>query len=72
MIGWETLEQQRETFIAHTALQIQMENPARFNEADPLGFEQAQKEALSAAKEQASLYDAFLQNLKEGNNEMEE
>lgn len=71
-IGWETLEQQRETFIAHTALQIQMENPARFNEADPLGFEQAQKEALSAAKEQASLYDAFLQNLKEGNNEMEE
>ena len=71
-IGWETLEQQRETFIAHTALQIQMENPARFNEADPLGFEQVQKQALSAAKEQVSLYDAFLQNLKEGNNEMEE
>ena len=71
-IGWETLEQQRETFIAHTALQIQMENPARFNEADPLGFKQAQKDALVAAKEQASLYDAFLQNLKEGNNEMEE
>ncbi len=71
-IGWETLEQQRETFIAHTALQIQMENPARFNEADPLGFEQAQKDALAAAKEQASLYDTFLQNLKEGNNEMEE
>lgn len=71
-IGWETLEQQRETFIAHTALQIQMENPARFNEADPLEFEQAQKDALAAAKEQASLYDAFLQNLKEGNNEMEE
>lgn len=70
--GWETLEQQREAFIAHAALQIQMENPARFNEADPFGFEQAQKDALAAAKEQASLYDTFLQNLKEGNNEMEE
>lgn len=34
--GWGTLEQQREAFIAHAALQIQMENPARFNEADPL------------------------------------
>lgn len=70
--GWGTLEQQREAFIAHAALQIQMENPSRFNEADPLGFEQAQKDALAAAKEQASLYDTFLQNLKEGNNEMEE
>ena len=38
----------------------------------PFGFEQAQKDALAAAKEQASLYDTFLQNLKEGNNEMEE
>lgn len=71
-IGWKTLKQQRDEFILHGVAEYQTEHPEKFDEGKPVPSKQAQQYARSYAEKQAKLYDTFLDNLREGNNEMEE
>lgn len=71
-IGWETLEQQRESFITHKMIEYHSTHLGQLNAADPASLKQAQLDALAYAEQQGALYDTFLENLREANNELEE